>query len=1236
MSVPEHFDPEPILRGLKGFQRRTVDYAFRRLWLDDQPAHRFLVADEVGLGKTLVARGVIARTIAHLQAQQVERIDVVYICSNADIARQNVARLAVTGAQDFVRATRITLLPKLVSDLRKQRINFVSFTPGTSFEMGTRRMGNGEERVLLYRLLENAWKLDGKSGSLNAFRGNIRDPKTFLRQIEQEDNEPLDKALQRDFVSAVGKRPELRRQFKRIAAAMPRSDSRMSDEIRAERRQLIGGLRRELAHVCIAALQPDLIILDEFQRFKHLLTSSDDEGDELSAGELARTLFDYHSAELGGKARVLLLSATPYKLYSQAGDADGDDHYEDFVATYRFLADEVSGDAADTGVIATPSADALRSALADYRSALLSTGTPDARDWRPARDRVQSLLRRVMARTERLAASADRNGMLQEVSCADIELQPEDILAHLETQQLARAVGHPDITEYWKSAPYVASFGKGYKLLEHGREDGEDALSVLERAEHLHVPKGTRRGSSPVLPPHPRLRWLLRNVERDGLFDLLWLPPSLPYYRLAGSFAGREGTGTKRLVFSAWQMVPRALAALVTLEAERRHFGDRAAGNLERAVQRASEPLVFSMRDRRPSRMSLLSLLYPSFTLAEHGDPLRAAAEKTSVRSLEQVRARLEGTMAELLRPLTAAAPTRGVPDQRWYWAAPALLDRVRDPAAFDAWVSRSGAEAPFIRWIAESDREELDLTRTGAGRHFAEFREVVESGTTDLGPPPGDLPSVLAAIALGSPAVCALRALSRGAPDEALRRVPARDAASRIAQGFRSYFNLPAVVAAMRHTDDEAYWQSVLVHAADGCLQAVLDEWLHVLPDQVGVGDRRHDDDALLEIADEAHKVLGLRTAQVRTNRKPTRGEPATEDDRFRARFAVRFGDQGSDGDEDVRGSTVRSAFNAPFWPFVLATTSVGQEGLDFHTYCHAVVHWNLPYNPVDMEQREGRVHRFKGHAVRKNAAARYGPAAVASGDSDPWAAVFDLAARAHADESDVVPYWVLSSESGAKIERHVPNLPLSRDLASLERLRRDLGLYRMVFGQPRQDELLQALAGRLDEPLLSDTVTSARIDLVPPIDTAIRAASSVQVTERQRTHGLRPEYADIRFLLEAGTKLPDAFAIISAYATTGETWSDERNRLADEALARHLDQVATWRVRMTGYSPSSGHAEPSWAVAIDMESARVIGQRFLQEAIWYVRHDVLLLVPCDIARRQLEIGAFLERLDRANSGVA
>jgi hypothetical protein len=69
-------DTQSVLAGLKGFQRATVDYVFDRFYGPD-PTRRFLVADEVRLGKTLVARGVIARAIEHLSRK--DRIDIVYI-----------------------------------------------------------------------------------------------------------------------------------------------------------------------------------------------------------------------------------------------------------------------------------------------------------------------------------------------------------------------------------------------------------------------------------------------------------------------------------------------------------------------------------------------------------------------------------------------------------------------------------------------------------------------------------------------------------------------------------------------------------------------------------------------------------------------------------------------------------------------------------------------------------------------------------------------------------------------------------------------------------------------------------------------------------------------------------------------------------------------------------------------------------------------------------------------------
>src|SRR5690625_6792740 len=84
-------DVEAILEGLKPVQRATVNHAFNRLWGDHDSVARFLIADEVGLGKTMVAKGIAARAIDHLW-ESGRPITMLYICSNAQIARQNLDR----------------------------------------------------------------------------------------------------------------------------------------------------------------------------------------------------------------------------------------------------------------------------------------------------------------------------------------------------------------------------------------------------------------------------------------------------------------------------------------------------------------------------------------------------------------------------------------------------------------------------------------------------------------------------------------------------------------------------------------------------------------------------------------------------------------------------------------------------------------------------------------------------------------------------------------------------------------------------------------------------------------------------------------------------------------------------------------------------------------------------------------------------------------------------------------
>ncbi len=183
-------DAEVELAGLKDFQRATVDYIDARLWGTD-PTRRFLVADEVGLGKTLIARGVIAKSIEHLW-DKVDRIDVVYICSNAQIARQNLARLRVgTELEDDVThaadefADRLTLLAQRIDKLKGRKLNFVSFSPGTSFNVGESG-GTARERVLLYWMLRSEIpELKGKHW-LRFFRGATHFD-NFVRQVEEFD-----------------------------------------------------------------------------------------------------------------------------------------------------------------------------------------------------------------------------------------------------------------------------------------------------------------------------------------------------------------------------------------------------------------------------------------------------------------------------------------------------------------------------------------------------------------------------------------------------------------------------------------------------------------------------------------------------------------------------------------------------------------------------------------------------------------------------------------------------------------------------------------------------------------------------------------------------------------------------------------------------------------------------------------------------------------------------------------
>jgi hypothetical protein len=1070
-------DAEKTLARLKDFQRRSVDYVFRRLYTDEDQVDRFLLADEVGLGKTMVARGVTARAVNHLW-DRIDRIDVVYICSNGDIARQNINRLKLADQEDFAFASRLTLLPLHTRDLAARKLNFVSFTPGTSFELGT-RSGIVQERALLYYLLKEPWDLHG-AGPKNVLQcGAATDGwREYLRWFRDEQRASMDPKLTSSFVAELEADPTLKERFAELCERFQRDRQRIPHDDRRLRNELIGALRRLLARCCVRELQPDLVILDEFQRFRHLLHGEDE------VATLARELFTYRSHQ-GNRARVLLLSATPYKMYTLSQEAE-DDHYRDFLHTTRFL---FASDA-DAGE--------FERELRDYRAALCLGG--DGSELSISREAIEKRLRKVMCRTERLAVSTDRNGMLGEVSTPTATLSAMDAAAYAWIDRTASMVGAADCVELWKSGSYLLNFMDDYELKRKVRQAlarSDDGLlaALREPAASLFQSESVRR-YAPVDVGNARLRALLSESIDCGGWQLLWMPPSLPYYTPRGVFADPNlADFTKALVFSSWQLVPKVIAILGSYEAERRMVRSGEAEIPYAELRERQRPLLrFAQVEDRLTGMSLLPLLYPCTTLCREVDPLAIGRELAAtgvMASPEAVLAVVGSRIRELLQPSLAAARPDGQADERWYWAALLLLDRDRYPGVLD-WLCERGDEA--WRNMGGEDDSNFSL-HVDLARGFFDDPE-------RLGPPPPDLIAVLAKVAVASPAVVALRSLERRWPDETNAPPPRLEpfadeplgsdvglgisspllsAAARIGMGFRALFNRPETILYLRGMNSaEPYWERVLDYGIDGNLQAVIDEYTHVLVESLGL--ESAGSGAAIEVARRFNDAVSLRTIALGFDEivPDADGGVVQRQQRMRCRYALRFGEgEGEDSGEVTREDQVRSAFNSPFRPFILASTSVGQEGLDFHLYCRAVYHWNLPTNPVDLEQREGRIHRYKGYVIRKNLAAKYGIAATA-GALEPWDAVFAAAVSGRAgDQSDLVPYWVF--EGPWKIERRVPMFGLSREVSRLEDLKRSLALYRLVFGQPRQEELLRLLRSRLDGVTAPAALLSCRIDLTP-----------------------------------------------------------------------------------------------------------------------------------------------------------
>ena len=259
----------------------------------------------------------------------------------------------------------------------------------------------------------------------------------------------------------------------------------------------------------------------------------------------------------------------------------------------------------------------------------------------------------------------------------------------------------------------------------------------------------------------------------------------------------------------------------------------------------------------------------------------------------------------------------------------------------------------------------------------------------------------------------------SAGLEDTDRRRL-----AVEVAHSFWSLFNQPAVISMIRsldgHTETgraDAYWQSVIRYCRQGNLQAVLDEQWHLQWEQHAWSEGDGPADTATKCAAAIIQSAPPTRSRVHVRVLDWEGERLQRDQkRLRTIFAQRFGHIRTEDEKTLSQDVVRAAFNSPFRPFVLASTSIGQEGLDFHPWCRRLVHWDLPGNPVDLEQREEAA--CTGTRAMRCAATWWmhmdlKRCRIGGQGDDIWSLLFGLAEEAAssvwgAATAGLEPYWI------------------------------------------------------------------------------------------------------------------------------------------------------------------------------------------------------------------------------------
>lgn len=301
---------------------------------------RVLLADEVGLGKTIVAREVIDRVRDMRRNVGDDMFRVVYVCSNMNIAAQNIHKLGISeqlpvsesrlSMQHLIIARKDRSLKEKAGDEMPELL--IPLTPGTSFSHGS-SLGNIPERALIWAVLSRIEPYKAFSDRLKTFcRGRYvsENSGSWIWYTAKYGEQVAE--MGPDYINLLAEKLETYPRYNQIKRRLLEILEN-NTESQSDPTPIIAPIRRIFADISLSMLEPDLIVMDEFQRFSSLLDYNDD--NEQTA--VVRKFFEQKD---GQEPMILLLSATPYKPFStleELAEYNADVHYEDFNRLMDFL-----------------------------------------------------------------------------------------------------------------------------------------------------------------------------------------------------------------------------------------------------------------------------------------------------------------------------------------------------------------------------------------------------------------------------------------------------------------------------------------------------------------------------------------------------------------------------------------------------------------------------------------------------------------------------------------------------------------------------------------------------------------------------------------------------------------------------------------------------------------------------------------------------------------------------------